>query len=60
MHARIAEDPRTWIEMCLDCGAWRDRTNAPAVSWCWRKPGSFTRLASPPDIGPDVPGGGAV
>lgn len=61
-HQRVMEDMR-WIEVCWDCGAWRDCTNAPAGSWRWRQQGSFARLASvpiPPDIGSDVSGGGAV
>lgn len=59
-HRHIVENDSTWIETCDDCGAWRDRTNAPAVSWAWRYPAS-SRIIAPrqaPDIGADVPGAG--
>jgi hypothetical protein len=60
-HARFTEVRNIWIETCDDCGAWRDRVSGHPDTWFWRQPNSFKRLpAQPPDIGADVPGGGAV
>ena len=46
-HEQWTENKATWIETCSNCGAWRDRTNAPAISWSWRDPITGRPLSPP-------------
>jgi hypothetical protein len=48
-HKQWTENRSTWIETCSDCGAWRDRANAPAISWAWRDPITDKPLLGQPE-----------
>ncbi len=60
-HRHTVTHYATWIETCCDCGAWRWDECDDMPLGVWRvKGGTALLVAVPPDIGADVPGGGAV